>query len=323
MPSSFASNTRYQFAKGATYTGTAGNINGLTNVSLCATGAGAAPILTLVKIETTTLVPRSWSSNISVCDVACEIELQMPCSYVLLHNVTTTTGLSVGTLVQNRYNNATAANKTGWYMPKFLTISECTIPGGGDDYGIFCSGASRSAVLGSTIHTTVQHNVRFSSFYGLFVGHNRAYGCGSTKANMTFRAAGTVEDASHWDAYTGGDLDSSRYLVCAANDIGSAADTSSNSSITVQPEAAEFSQGIQDALLLDNVESRASGGTIGLECRRATVGDNTVPSVGYDVTAGGLTPQVWYGPYYTDIGANVDNVNIFAYTRVSPSKAGT
>jgi hypothetical protein len=317
----WASNTRYQFDKASTYVVGAGsgNINEKTNILIEAVGAGAKPILPALTIESSTTTTRAWSSNIVLNGIQTQLTLAMPSSYILAANCTFTDNLHMDQGTEAKFTSA--GSPAGWYSPKFITFYQVDGTVSAGQYPLF-GAASRLAILGSSFHGAVFHDIRLTGWYKALIAHSTAYASGSSSENVTFRSRGTSTDYSGWDSWTA--TRASRYGVMTYSTIGSAADTSGLSAVTVKPASDTFSEGIEDVLVINSGENRASGGGLAFTGRRCAEIDNTFTAYSGDTTQGAAaTPAEWFGPYYSNNLTPVVGLVLAMPARIVPDKAGT
>ncbi len=327
MPT-WADNTRYTFDRGVDYSGKSVTaINSRLNICLAATGSGAKPIMPALTLEAgDTFVTRTWSQSVTFdnLDMTAGFTQGLPCSHVLMHQCDTRS-ITWGADINWRWTESPSATEpSGWYRPHHIMSHESTHDANNVAASYAMSGLVRNlAVLGSTLTKSTYHNIRLFGFYKVFFAHNSCVDGTTGYANTTFRSQGTNTDYTAWTSSVAYGH-ASRYLIAAYNAIGSAADTSSDAAMTIQPQSDSEAEGIEDVIIDANAHSRAGGGALTLVCRRALEDDNTFASYSVDTTQGSaLTPAEWFGPYYTD-NVVANGSTIFAATaRIAPSKAGS
>lgn len=326
MPT-WADNTRYLFQRGVDYSAKSVTaINSRLNICLAATGSGAKPIMPALTLESVSWTTRTWSSNVIFdnLNLMAGFEQALPCAHVMLCKCETK-NMVWGSEIDWRWiEGPSATQPAGWYRSKFTTQYECTHDAldAASSYAMFTK-SNRHAVLGCTFKNSSFHNVRSGGFYKLFFAHNQCFNAGENVSSTTFRSMGVSTTYADWEntvAYG----TASRYLVAGYNSIGSAADTSSNAAMTIQPSNEASSAGIEDVIADSNTNALASGGGWSAVARRVTVAENAFASYSPDTTPGSAaTPAEWFGPYYTN-NVTADGVLIFAApTKISPAKAGT
>jgi PKD repeat protein len=324
----WADNTRYQFARGSSYSAlTFSALDGKSILLLEATGSGAEPVMPAITIESANITTRAtWTNRITFkdLDMRAGLTVNKPCHHILQYR-----GMgrhtSWGASVAWYWGSAIGATRSaGWYYPRYITQYECDLDAARAAGSYAMSGiGSRWAILGCNLHESTYHNLRQFGFYKSVVAHNAAYASGSGYANLTNRSLGTDTTYDKWDAYDG-TTTASRYLVAHDNAIGDSTDTFAGSAHTIQPQDSNHAEGIEDVIICDNAHARAAGGGLVVVARRVTEDANVYASVSVDTTQDtSVTPAEWFGPYYTDSAA-ANGVSIFAAPAlIEPLKAGS
>lgn len=342
VPATAASNTRYLFRAGETYSASSFAIaHGTSGIMIDSFGTGARPVIK--QIFPTRPFTNSSSQLTKVVVTNCSLDQVVIGfgDYILCHkcdnwgNTTSDGGFTSNVTTEYFAANPpsnTAAQNSRW--SRNLVLSECTIASN--------SAGSYSAYSMGTFHTFIgtdftvngvasTHCLRFPFLYKAFIAHNRLRAPIFDRHYIKIHSRGTQEFS--YDL-TISPSPLSRFVVVTDNQCISA---NVEQWFALGPQNAQSSELLQDIIVERN--SFPSLGTttpqtaVVITGNRMTVRDSTVsnwPSASYygiDSHTGGVggltTSQV--SPYYLPVGEPaIDGVRAFSTpTGLLPSKAGT
>ena len=312
-------------------------------------GTGTKPLVAGITVEPAIGTKRAWSQcgiyrNLS--GLTSSFQCQLPCAYQLLIG-SQFGNFSMATNINGYYN--AAADKTGWYQPKYIALQECTFTANdGTSAGYKTAGwwdmVSRLSLLGVEAHceqggTNTEHAVRSMGSYKVFIGHSYFHtaqaGLG-LKHFLTIRSMGSDPFTETMTGATYSDTKRAEQVCVQSCTFGKSTDASVASTQHTWPFQFGYRYSAGAATEVQKHQIITYGRT--QDCTWTTTQD--LPSDGLHIIGNyvwDLNASVWRGTgydsgdgsslyknIYSNNAGTPDNNYVFAAPAiVTPSKAGT
>ncbi len=185
----------------------------------------------------------------------------------------------------------------------FLVENKVTGSTTGDGYNVY-GDASRLALLGNVMGTSMYHTVRLTAAHKAILAHNELKGISGAGLYHSLKLHSGGLGAYSDDFATSSNTWASDKVVVANNLFGNASDTN-QWTVAICPENDVYPEGVQNVLIQSNrfVRGKNTFQDLTMGGRKITQRGNLVTSGAALTTGLGHTsglPADWQGPYYTN-----------------------